>query len=56
MGDVSRKGDEKDKRGGIIKMRQDELFGWQIIKRGPEESAGEKKKKKEKWKIANCKS
>lgn len=48
-GIVSRKGDEKDKRGGIIKMRQDQLFGWQIINGGLRNL----REKKKKWKIEN---
>lgn len=54
MGDVSRKGDErKDKRGGIIKMRQDQLFGWQIINGGLRNLREKKKKKSGKLKIEN---
>lgn len=49
MGDVSRKGDERRiNGGGIIKMRQDQLFGWQIINGGLRNL---RERKKKKWKI-----
>lgn len=53
MGDVSRKGDERRiNGGGIIKMRQDQLFGWQIINGGLRNLREKKKKKKvENWKL-----
>lgn len=55
MGDVSRKGDERRiNGGGIIKMRQDQLFGWQIINGGLRNLREKKKKKKSgKLKIEN---
>ena len=53
MGDVSRKGDERRiNGGGIIKMRQDQLFGCQHNTGGLRNLREKKKKKKvENWKL-----